>query len=260
MSARTDRSRTADRPRARFLCSTRWFDRLTPLLSDRFRVIRADLLGHGFSTKPDRGYSPEEQARLLGALLSQLGVADPVVVGHSLGADVAIALIEHGVGVSRLVVVDEAPDYAVAIPSSRNRVLRLPVLGRLLFDRLPTSALRQAIEGFLAPGRSLDSTFDDTSAAIDDVRAVPYACFLSTQVEKERFVAERPLDARISAAGVATLVVFGERDLIFRCRESCERYRAVPGVRAEVLADAGHSPVVEDPSRTAELIPDFIAA
>jgi pimeloyl-ACP methyl ester carboxylesterase len=260
MSARTDRSRTADRPRARFLCSTRWFDRLTPLLSDRFRVIRADLLGHGFSTKPDRATSRRTRRVCSAHCFRSSGVADPVVVGHSLGADLAIALIEHGVGVSRLVVVDEAPDYTVAIPSSRNRVLRLPVLGRLLFDRLPTSALRQAIEGFLAPGRSLDSTFDDTSAAIDDVRAVPYACFLSTQVEKERFVAERPLDARISAAGVATLVVFGERDLIFRCRESCERYRAVPGVRAEVLADAGHSPVVEDPSRTAELIADFIAA
>src|SRR5262245_21319233 len=32
-----------------FACSMRWFDKLAPLLSDDYRVIRVDLLGHGGS-------------------------------------------------------------------------------------------------------------------------------------------------------------------------------------------------------------------
>jgi pimeloyl-ACP methyl ester carboxylesterase len=32
--------------------SIRWFDRLTPLLTDRYRVIRVDLLCHGGSSSP----------------------------------------------------------------------------------------------------------------------------------------------------------------------------------------------------------------
>ncbi|WP_406175066.1 alpha/beta fold hydrolase [Streptomyces sp. NBC_00996] len=242
-----------------FLGSMRWFDRLVPLLSHRFRVIRADLLGHGFSSKPHHGYSPENQARVLSLLLNGLGVVDPIVVGHSMGADIAISLAEQGTKVSKLVVVDEAPDYSVADPSAINKVLRLPVLGRLLYRNLPTSAHRRAVEGFLAPGRSLAATFDDVAQTVNDVGVVPYACFVGSQVEKERFVAQQPLDERIAALGVATLVIFGEQDRVFRSGESCVRYRAVPGIAVQLVPEVGHSPMIEDPVITAEIIHGFIA-
>ena len=46
-----------------FLCSMRWFERLTPLLAGDFRLVRTDLLGHGCSAKPNRGYAPRGPGR-----------------------------------------------------------------------------------------------------------------------------------------------------------------------------------------------------
>ena len=242
-----------------FLGSMRWFDRLVPLLSDDFRMVRIDLLGHGFSSRPNRGYSPENQARVLSALLARLDVVKPIVIGFSLGADIAIALMEQGMEVSKLVVIDEGPDYSLVYPSTINRVLRMPVFGRPLYRILPASAYRQVVEGFLAPGLSLESAFNDPSQAVRDVQVVPYACFLGSQVEKERFVAERPLDQRISTLGVATLVIFGEQDQIYQAEKSCKRYRALSSATVEIIPAVGHSPVTENPADTARLIRAFVS-
>ncbi|GII54218.1 hypothetical protein Pth03_26070 [Planotetraspora thailandica] len=172
----------------------------------------------------------------------------------------AISLNEQGTAVSRLVVVGEGPDYSVADPPAINALLRLPVLGPLLFRGLPPSVSRKVVMGFLAPGASVASAFDDVTQPVWDVRAVQYACFLGTQEEKERYVAERPLDVRIPALGTPALVIFGERDQVFRSAESCDRYRAMPDATVEVVPGAGHSPITEDPSGTAEIIRRSVAA
>lgn len=58
-----------------------------------YRVIAFDRPGYGYSTRPrGRVWTPEAQARLLRQALEQLGVEHPIVVGHSWGALVALAL------------------------------------------------------------------------------------------------------------------------------------------------------------------------
>ncbi|MEW2549905.1 alpha/beta hydrolase [Streptomyces sp. NPDC047002] len=243
-----------------FLGSLRWFDRLVPLLAGDFRLIRSDLLGHGFSGKPRSGYSPEEQAAVLRALLDELDVSGPAVVGFSLGADVAVALGESGFPLRRLVLVDEGPDYSLATPPAVNKVLRMPVVGPLLHAALPASGFRRAVEGFLAPGASLDSVFDEPARVVGEARAVPYAAFSATQAEKERYVADMPLDARVAQLALPTLVLFGAQDQVYRARPSCERYGLLPNATAEVIEDAGHSPVVERPEHTADRVRAFVSA
>ena len=201
---------------------------------------------------------PEDQGGILDALLGQLGVTGATVLGHSLGADVAVALAERGGKVGKLIVIDEGPDYTVANPPAVNTVLRLPGLGRLMYRTLPAFAFRIALESFFAPGYRLADAFDTPGPAVDDARAVPYACFLSSQAEKQRFVAQTPLDDRLRALGLSTLVIFGDRDRVYRSAESCARYRAVANVRIEVIPDAGHSPMLEAPRQTADAIRAFL--
>lgn len=58
-----------------------------------YRVIAPDFLGRGFSDKRD-GFdrSFQEQARMILALLAQLGIARIHVVGHDTGGAVALIL------------------------------------------------------------------------------------------------------------------------------------------------------------------------
>ncbi|GAC1550716.1 MAG: alpha/beta hydrolase [Vulcanimicrobiaceae bacterium] len=62
-------------------------------LARRHRVIVFDRPGFGHTERP-RGtdWTPIRQAALIHAALAQLGIADAVVVGHSLGSLVAVAL------------------------------------------------------------------------------------------------------------------------------------------------------------------------
>lgn len=237
-----------------FLGSMHWFDRLTPLLAGEFRVIRTDLLGHGRTGRSRRGYTPDDQARTLFAVLRRLGVRDAAVLGHCLGSDIAIALAEQCNGVSALALVNEGPDATVAMPKPVNKVLRLPGVGRLLYRSLPSSV----VDGFFAPDYDLGAAFEDPDRIVADVCAVSYDCFRDTQIGKERYVAESPLDARLRLLGIPALVVFGEQDQIYRSAESATRYRAVPGTRVETIATAGHSPILETPHLVADTLRSFI--
>jgi pimeloyl-ACP methyl ester carboxylesterase len=69
-----------------------WHLHLVPALSPRCRVLTYDLRGHGLSDTPPAGYSLDDMADDLLALLDALDIEQPVVVGHSYGADIALYL------------------------------------------------------------------------------------------------------------------------------------------------------------------------
>jgi len=52
-------------------------------------------------------------------------------------------------------------------------------------------------------------------------------------------------------------VIFGEEDHRWRSASAAD-YRAVPGARVELLPGVGHSPMLEDPQRTAAILRTFI--
>ncbi len=72
---------------------------------ERYRVIAIDRPGYGHSTRP-RGtrWDPLAQARLVREALAALGVHRPILLGHSWGTSVAIALALAEPGVPRSLV------------------------------------------------------------------------------------------------------------------------------------------------------------
>lgn len=69
-----------------------WHLQIVPQLADHFRVLTYDLRGHGMSDTPPDGYTPDDMAGDLVGLLDALEVEQPVIVGHSYGADIALYL------------------------------------------------------------------------------------------------------------------------------------------------------------------------
>jgi pimeloyl-ACP methyl ester carboxylesterase len=106
---------------------------LVRTLAQRHRVIVPDRPGFGHSSRP-RGveWTPERQARLLGRTLERLESDPAIVIGHSWGTLVAIALaLERPDLVRGLVLVsgvyfpEPRADYLLAAPA-------LPVIGDLM--------------------------------------------------------------------------------------------------------------------------------
>jgi pimeloyl-ACP methyl ester carboxylesterase len=73
-----------------FLASSHYFKALRKRLSISHTVISIDLLGFGKSPKPLSSYTYKEQIAAIHATLGRLGISRFVLVGHSLGALIAL--------------------------------------------------------------------------------------------------------------------------------------------------------------------------
>jgi len=85
----------------------RFWDCLASALSPQHRVIAMDLRGRGLSDKPPKGYSIERHCKDVLALIDDLGLKRPILMGHSLGAFISLVFsAKHPQRVDRLILVD----------------------------------------------------------------------------------------------------------------------------------------------------------
>jgi pimeloyl-ACP methyl ester carboxylesterase len=241
-----------------FGCSLHWWDRMAPLLAKDHRVIRIDLLGFGGSEKPKSGYSMEDQARLVALALGQLDVQGAVVVGHSMGFDVATALAAQSSElVDRLVDIDEAPDPSFGGLPFVAKLTFTPVIGQALWRVTPDFAIEDGYGSAFAPGYDLG---DFSDQVVDDFRAMTYTSYDRSPDEADDYEDQVPLDQRVREAAVPLLVIFGQHDQIYDDPDAAATaYADVPGAQIEIIPGAGHSPNVEKPAPTARLILRFAA-
>ena len=242
-------------------CSLHWFDRLAPLLAERHRVVRVDLLGHGDSEKPSSGYSIADQAALVAGTLNELGVQGATVVGHSMGFTVTVALAEQASQlVDRMVNIGEGPDGDFCSLPFLARLAYAPVVGQALWRITPDAAIESGFSSAFAPGFEIGEGFPNPDQIVDDYRAMTFTSFGLAHDANDEFRAEAPLDGRSRATAVSLLSLFGAEDQICDPVSSQTAYEAVPGARTATIDGAGHSPNVERPEQTAELIERFAAA
>ncbi len=243
-----------------FGCSLHWWDAIVPLLAERHRVIRIDLLGHGGSAKPKSGYEIPNQADLVAGALDRLGVQGAVVVGHSLGGTVAVAVAEGASElVDRVVVIDQAPNSSYGDLDLLARLSMAPVIGEALWRVKIDSLIEKGYEQAFAPGFDQADGFTDPDQVAHDIEAMTYTAFEETPDAEEQYTDSVGLDQRMRAAAVPLMVIFGAEDQIYDAEEVLAAYAQVPGARTELVEGAGHSPNVEKPAQTAKLIEDFAA-
>lgn len=235
-----------------FACSLVWWQRMIPLLDRDHRVLALDLRGFGGSEKPGSGYSMEEQAAFVAEALKRLGVQRATVVGHSLGGTVATALTElPGDYVSRLVIVDQAPDESFSKGLGFTAELATaPVLGPALWQVTPDFAVQDGLQIAFAPGYEAPDRF------VDEFNRMTYTSY-SSDDEEGAYMSAEPLNRRIERTGTPLLAIFGAEDQIYESERALAAYAKVPGAQTALVPGAGHSPNVEKPRRTANLVLNF---
>lgn len=244
-----------------YTCSLHWFDRLAPLLAERHRVVRVDLLGHGGSEKPASGYSIPDQAALVAGALNELGVQGATVVGHSMGFTVVVALAEQASQlVDRMVNLGEGPSADFCSIPFAARLAYAPVLGQALWRVTPAFAIEDGYSSVFAPGYEASDGFPSSGQIVDDYRAMTFTSFVEGREANDDYRDEIPLDARARGSAVPLMSLFGAEDQICDPVSSQAAYQSVPGARVETIDGAGHSPNVERPEETAELIERFASA
>ena len=78
-------------------------------LAEQYDIVMYDARGHGRSDAPPDGYTQDDYAADLVALVQALGLEQPAVVGHSMGATVAAAAAARSPQTFRRLVLEDPP-------------------------------------------------------------------------------------------------------------------------------------------------------
>jgi len=85
--------------------SSTYFERLAPNLNEFGPVYALDLPGFGGVPHPDSAMSIRHYADLVGRVIDELGLDDPIVVGHSMGSQVVADLASRRDDLSSIVLI-----------------------------------------------------------------------------------------------------------------------------------------------------------
>jgi pimeloyl-ACP methyl ester carboxylesterase len=242
--------------------ATTW-KQVMPALSERFTVLAPDLLGHGDSDKSKGDYSLGAMASTLRDLIVALGYKRATVVGQSYGGGIALQFAyQYPERCERLVLVN-----AGGLGSEVNPVLRLLTMpgseALLLVATAPP--VRRIVEmiGRIALRKKLDTAtvipeLWRSYTSLGNVEA--RRAFLRTlrAVIDRRGQAVSAHDKLHLAAGMPTLIIWGEEDGIIPVEHAHAAHALIRGSWLEIIEGVGHYPHCEAPDRFVTALTEFI--
>ena len=224
-----------------------WIEQLRGLRAAR--VLAIDLPGHGESD-PTATNSIEHHADMTAGFIDALGVAPAIVVGHSLGGAVALALAARR---------PSAVEGLVLLSACA----RLPSAGlsaQWLLPFLP-GPVRKALFFMTAQGLlfSASASGRAVSLGMQELRA----CRPETIASDVAMSRSMDLTAMAKALRVPALVLCGSRDQIAPPAASIELNTLIAGSRLRIVQGAGHMVLIEAPdvvNREIQAFADAVAS
>ncbi len=243
--------------------SSRAWDAVIPLLTDRFTVVAPDLLGHGESAKPMGDYSLGAYASGLRDLLAVLGHERATLVGQSLGGGIAMQMAyQHPEVCQRLVLVDSGGlgrEVSLIL-----RSLSLPGVEYLMPVLFPSfarhwgdAALNFVRRRGIRSGR-LEESWQAYASLTEPANRQAFIRTVRAVIDPGG-QAVSANDRLYLAAGVPTLIIWGDQDRIIPVAHGYAAHQAIPGSRLEIIEGASHFPHVEEPVRFTRVLREFIA-
>jgi pimeloyl-ACP methyl ester carboxylesterase len=241
-------------------CFWNWWRNL-PALSQHFRVIAYDLKGCGNSAKPRGPYTTEACVAQLTGLLDELSIPRASLVGHSLGARIALnTALACPDRVQSLVLVSPS-----CYPQTAGRAvswLILPGIGelytQLLFSGRADYLVRRALRGCMHPEAVIndeDVYWNMLSGVAEKRRLAQTYLRYGRQIQ---FHKPWALAQRYSEITAPTLIIGGDSDRLVPTMHSEQLARTLPQARLEIWPNTGHLPHSEQPERFNSTISAFL--
>ena len=227
----------------------------TEALRGQRRVIRFDLPGFALTgPQAQDDYSIDAYARFVVGMLDHLDVQKVVLVGNSLGGQIAWATaLAYPERVDRLVLVDAAgyPFEPKSIPLGF-QIARMPMLAPLMQHTLPRSMVESSVRSVYGdPAKVTPALVDlyyDMTLRAGNRRALGVRLAQPLAMNAER----------ITMLKVPTLILWGGQDRLIP-PENAERFaKDIAGSQLVIFDTLGHVPHEEDPAATVAVVKKFL--
>jgi pimeloyl-ACP methyl ester carboxylesterase len=229
-----------------------WRHTLPAVVAAGYRVVAFDNRGFGFSDKPAHGYRNADYARLVVALMESLGIASAVLVGHSMGGEIAAEVALSNPDRVRGMVLIGSAGYGVRWPGVL-KIARWPFVGALatsLRGRWITGKIVRSC--FADPGKVTEADLDQYYAPVPDAR---FGRALRGVLREFRFDS---LGGRLGSVQTPTLVLWGDADRWIPPANGFRFARELPRSGFVMIERAGHNAPEESPERVNQLLLEFL--
>jgi branched-chain amino acid transport system permease protein len=221
--------------------SLRWFDRVMEVPG--WRTLALDLPNFGRSDPLPGDIGIDRYAAVLASFIVALGLERPVLVGHSLGGSVVLALAASRPELSRaLVLVDSGAPSGLATPAERHPAIEMM--------RTNPAVLALALKA-VVPTLSDEAFF---ASLVADARLMAPPAWIGNAVA----LGKMDLGGKLATYPNPVLVVHGGKDLIITAEMAEETRGSFPSSRLVELPEIGHSAIVEDPPRFLSILAAFL--
>ncbi len=221
------------------------------------RVIRFDLPAFGLTgPHPNNDYSVAAYVRFVGGVANKLGVKQFVLVGNSLGGQIAWATaLAQPQRVSKLVLVDAAgyPFQSSSVPIGF-RIARVPGLRVLMEHVLPRGIVASSVRNVYGDPEKVTSElidrYYDLTLRSGNRQALAYR--LDQRMSGD--------EAHIKDLKLPTLILWGAKDKLIPL-DNAQRFASdIQASKLVVFDTLGHVPHEEDAQKTVEAFKEFLAA
>jgi pimeloyl-ACP methyl ester carboxylesterase len=226
------------------------------LVRNGFRVLRYDLLGRGFSDRPDVSYDIDLFVRQLEELLGTLAIAGPVsLVGLSMGGPItATFTARHPDCVEKLVLIDPAGARTLFL-SRILKVAAAPGIGETLLNLAGNGGMITTIASDIFDKKLVDHFVQRymlqlqykgfRNAILSTVRNNVIGGCIETY-------------RQVGALGKPALLIWGRHDTTVPLRHSADLRTAMPGIEFHIIEDCSHIPHYENPGETNAILLAFL--
>ncbi|HYE99203.1 MAG TPA: alpha/beta hydrolase [Planctomycetota bacterium] len=209
----------------------------------RYRCYAPDLVGFGLSEKPRRDYSLDAYVAWLEALLDRLKLPRVTLMGHSMGATIALLFaLRRPERVEKLVLSNPVVRGDALAP--KVKMMMWPGVRQMLFLLRSRPRLRRWI------GMDFTSIAPLPQDLLDDIVHPTYA----SAVESYRSLRQVDLAEAAKGLSVPTLAVGTDQDRLL----AADQIELLPTARRERIVECGHVPMIERPAEFNRLVDGFL--